>query len=125
MQSEQSDEPSTEQFEEVDHPGKATALLACASPEEIFLSGTDGSENVSRLADHGRRRSVRLGKRLASTIESLYQFSLLDRLQSKPRSEVAPDCIESFANRCAHGALTQRPRECRDEASTRDDGTVV
>ena len=58
MQSEQSDEPSTEQFEEVDHPGKATALLACASPEEIFLSGTDGSENVSRLVDHGRRGSA-------------------------------------------------------------------
>jgi hypothetical protein len=27
MQSEQSDEPSTEKFEEVDHPGKATASL--------------------------------------------------------------------------------------------------
>jgi hypothetical protein len=27
MRSEQSDEPSTEQSEEVDHPGKATALL--------------------------------------------------------------------------------------------------
>jgi hypothetical protein len=36
LQSEQSDEPSTEQFEEVDHRGKATALLACASPDEIF-----------------------------------------------------------------------------------------
>ena len=36
MQSEQSDEPSIEQFEEVDHLGKATALLAYASPDKIF-----------------------------------------------------------------------------------------
>ena len=36
MQSEQSDEPSTEQFEEVDHLGKATALLAYASPDKIL-----------------------------------------------------------------------------------------
>jgi hypothetical protein len=32
MRSEQSDEPSTEQFEEVDHPGKATALLPLCQP---------------------------------------------------------------------------------------------
>jgi hypothetical protein len=33
MRSEQSDEPSTEQFEEVDHPGEATALLRRWQPD--------------------------------------------------------------------------------------------
>jgi hypothetical protein len=33
MRSEQSDEPSTEQLEEVDHPGKATALLRRWQPD--------------------------------------------------------------------------------------------
>jgi hypothetical protein len=32
MRSEQSDEPSAEQFEEVDHPGKAIALLRLCQP---------------------------------------------------------------------------------------------
>jgi hypothetical protein len=32
MRSEQPDEPSTEQFEKVDHPGKATALLRLCQP---------------------------------------------------------------------------------------------
>jgi hypothetical protein len=33
MRSEQSDEPSTEQLEEVDHPGKAIALLRRWQPD--------------------------------------------------------------------------------------------
>jgi hypothetical protein len=33
MRSEQPDEPSTEQLEEVDHPGKATALLRRWQPD--------------------------------------------------------------------------------------------
>jgi hypothetical protein len=33
MRSEQSDEPSTEQLEEVDHRGKATALLRRWQPD--------------------------------------------------------------------------------------------
>jgi hypothetical protein len=32
MRSEQSNEPSTEQFEEVDHPGNATASLRVCQP---------------------------------------------------------------------------------------------
>jgi hypothetical protein len=50
---------------------------------------------------------------------------LLRRLQSEPRGEVAPDWLESSSNRCAHGALTQRLRERRGEASLCDDSSVT
>jgi hypothetical protein len=33
MRSEQSDEPSTEQLEEIDHPGNAASLLCLCQPE--------------------------------------------------------------------------------------------
>jgi hypothetical protein len=36
MRSEQSDEPSAKQFEEVDHPGNATALLRLCQPGRNF-----------------------------------------------------------------------------------------
>jgi hypothetical protein len=36
MRSEQSNEPSTEQFDEVDHPGDATALLRLCQPGSDF-----------------------------------------------------------------------------------------
>ena len=36
MRSEQSNEPSTEQFDEVDHPGNATALLRLCQPGSDF-----------------------------------------------------------------------------------------
>ena len=36
MRSEQSDVPSTEQFNEVDHPGNATALLRLCQPGSDF-----------------------------------------------------------------------------------------
>ena len=36
MRSEQSNEPSTEQFDEVDHPGNATALLRLCQPGPDF-----------------------------------------------------------------------------------------
>jgi hypothetical protein len=36
VRSEQSNEPSTEQFDEVDHPGNATALLRLCQPGSDF-----------------------------------------------------------------------------------------
>ena len=56
--SEQSNEPSTEKFDEVDHPGNATALLRLSSPDQIFGRHNDKCEMVDPTRSATKRMAV-------------------------------------------------------------------